>query len=96
MIKYQRLYNCSTFETKSCYSLRDGRLKGKGKEVLGARETPGAREEGGKETPARRTLYFSFVTSTRRMLKSCLVSLQNMSITVLIPLSDWLKSTLGY
>ena len=30
------------------------------------------------------------------MLKSCLVSLQNMSITVLIPLSDWLKSTLGY
>ena len=30
------------------------------------------------------------------MLKSCLVSLQNMSVTVLIPLSDWLKSTLGY
>ena len=29
-------------------SLRGGRLKGKGKEVLGARETPGAQEEGGK------------------------------------------------
>ena len=34
------------------------RLKGKGKGVLGARETRGAREEGGKETPDR----------TRRML----------------------------
>ena len=30
-------------------SLRDRRLKGKGKGVLGARETRGAREEGGKE-----------------------------------------------
>ena len=29
-------------------SLRGGRLKEKGKEVLGARETPGAQEEGGK------------------------------------------------
>ena len=28
----------------------------------------GAREEGGKETPARRPLFFSFSTSTRRML----------------------------
>ena len=27
--------------------LRGGRLKGKGKEVLGARKTPGAQEEGG-------------------------------------------------
>ena len=56
-----------------CYSynsLRGRRMKGKGKGVLGARETRGAREEGGKETPARKTLYFSFSTSTRRMLKS--------------------------
>ena len=30
----------------------------------------GGREEGGKETPARRLLHFSFLTSTRRMLKS--------------------------
>ena len=48
-------------------SLRGRRLKGKGKGVLGARETRGAREEGGRETPARRPLFFSFLTSTRRM-----------------------------
>ena len=30
----------------------------------------GAHEEGGRETPARRPLFFSFLTSTRRMLKS--------------------------
>ena len=30
-------------------SLRGRRLKGKGKGVLGARETRGAREEGGRE-----------------------------------------------
>ena len=35
------------------YSLRGRRLKGKGKGVLGTRETLGAREERGKETPAR-------------------------------------------
>ena len=29
--------------------LRGGRLQGKGKEVLGARKTPGAQEEGGGE-----------------------------------------------
>ena len=51
-------------------SLRGRRLKGKGKGVLGARETRGAREEGGRETPARRPLFFSFLTSTRQMLKS--------------------------
>ena len=51
-------------------------IKGKGKGVLrkgvlGARETRGAREEGGRETPARKPLFFSFIlTSTRRMLKS--------------------------
>ena len=66
-------------------SLHGRRLKGKGQGVLGARETWGAREEGGKEMPARRPLYFSFLTSTRQMLKSWLVSLQNMSITALIP-----------
>ena len=48
-------------------SLRGGHLKGKGKEVLGATVTPEARKEGGKETPAMRLLYFSFLTSTRRM-----------------------------
>ena len=58
------------------FSLRGRRLKGKGKGVLrkgvlGARETRGAREEGGRETPARKPLFFSFIlTSTRRMLKS--------------------------
>ena len=51
-------------------SLRGMRLKRKGKGVLGAREKRGAREEGGRETPARRPLFFSFLTSTRRMLKS--------------------------
>ena len=51
-------------------SLRGRRLKGKGKGVLGARETREAREDGGRETPARRPLFFSFLTSTRRMLKS--------------------------
>ena len=39
-----------------CSSLRGRRLKGKGKGVLGAGETPEAREEGGRETPARRPL----------------------------------------
>ena len=61
-------------------SLRGRRLKGKGKGVLGkgvlgARETRGAREEGGRETPARKPLFFSFLTSTRRMLKSWLVKI---------------------
>ena len=50
-------------------SLRGRRLKGKGKGVLGARETRGARKEGGRETPARRPLFFSFLTSSRQMLK---------------------------
>ena len=67
------------------HSLRGRRLKGKGKGVLGAREKREAREEGGRETPARRPLFFSFLTSTRRMLKSWLVRLQNMSITAVIP-----------
>ena len=53
-------------------SLRGRRLKGKGKGVLGkgvlgARETQGVREEGGRETPARKPLFFSFLTSTKRM-----------------------------
>ena len=57
------------------FSPRGRRLKGKGKGALGkgglgARETRGAREEGGRETPARKPLFFSFLTSTRRMLKS--------------------------
>ena len=67
MIEYQRLctinrikFDLSTAVARSLTPSRaGGRLKGKGKEVLGARETPGAREEGRNETPARRTLYFS-------------------------------------
>ena len=39
-----------------CSSLSGRRLKGNGKGVLGAGETPEAREEGGRETPARRPL----------------------------------------
>ena len=46
---------------QSVNSLRGRRLKGKGKGVLGARETRGAREEGGREggreTPARKPLF---------------------------------------
>ena len=38
-------------------SLRGRRLKGKGKGVLGVREVRGAREEGGRETPARKPLF---------------------------------------
>ena len=37
-------------ERKEKHSLRGRRLKGKGKGVLGGRETRGAREEGGRET----------------------------------------------
>ena len=37
--------------SRSGSSLRGRQLKGKGKGVLGARETRGAREEGGRETP---------------------------------------------
>ena len=44
------------------FSPRGRRLKGKGEGVLGATETRGVRQEGGKETPARRPLYFSFLT----------------------------------
>ena len=41
-------------------SLRGRRLKGKGKGVLGARETRGAREEGGKEENAcQETIVFA-------------------------------------
>ena len=37
----------------------------------GKNETSASREEeGGRETPARKPLFFSFLTSTRRMLKS--------------------------
>ena len=69
MGKIMKVYNLSARD-----SLRGRRLKGKGKGalekgVLGARETRGAREEGGRETPARKPLFFSFLTSTRRMLK---------------------------
>ena len=62
-----------------------GIWKGTEREFEGQEKREGVCEEGGKETPARRPLYFSFLTSTRQMLKSWLVSLQNMSITALIP-----------
>ena len=38
---------------RSYFSLRGRRLKGKGKGVLGARETRGVREEGGRDFPLR-------------------------------------------
>ena len=38
-------------------SLRGWRLKGKGKGVLGARETRGARKGAGRETPPRKPLF---------------------------------------
>ena len=42
------------------YSLRGRRLKGKGKGILGARETRGAREEEGKEGNAcQETIVFA-------------------------------------
>ena len=47
---------------KYCNSLGGRRLKGKGKGVSGARETGGVRKGGGRETPARRPLFFSFLT----------------------------------
>ena len=40
-------------------SLGGGRLKGKGKGVLGARGTRGAREEGGREGNACQTIVFA-------------------------------------
>ena len=41
-----------------------------GNEIEAREKCEGAHEEGGRETPARRPLFFSFLTSTRRMLKS--------------------------
>ena len=62
-------------------SLHGRRLKGKGKEVLGARETPGAREEGEKEKPARRPLFspsrllIMYAKITQLWMTSCQISL---------------------
>ena len=48
------------FHNKGNYSLRGRRLKGKGKGLLGARETRGAREEGGRERNAcQETIVFA-------------------------------------
>ena len=55
-------YKASRKSGKYCKSLRGRRLKGKGKGVSGARETGGVRKGGGRETPARRPLFFSFLT----------------------------------
>ena len=98
--------NHDMFSRKDVFTLFDGRLRIFTRKTndeprfeprVEAREKcEGAHEEGGRETPARRPLFFSFLTSTRRMLKSWLVSLQNKSITALIYLSDWLKSTSRY
>ena len=51
--------------------------------VLGVRETRGGAREGREGNAYQETIVFSFLTSTRRMLKSWLVSLQNKSITIL-------------
>ena len=40
-------------------SLRGGRLKGKGNGVVGAREMRGVHEGGGRDTPARRLMFFA-------------------------------------
>ena len=67
---------CTMFSRKDVFTLFDGRLR------IFTRKTNDeprfeprveAREKcegGGRETPARRPLLFSFLTSTRRMLKS--------------------------
>ena len=52
--------NISSELLKLYHSLRGRRLKGKGKGVLGARETRGAREEGGREGNAcQETIVFA-------------------------------------
>ena len=52
--------------------------EGKEKGIFGAIETRGAHEEGERETPAKRPLFFTLYTSNKRMLKSWLVSLQTL------------------
>ena len=54
------------YKAKLGNNLRSRRLKGKGKRILGAKEMQGAREEGGKETPSSRPLYFSFFFNIHR------------------------------
>ena len=62
VVDFSDQHKTSRKSGKYCNSLRGRRLKGKGKGVSGARETGGAREGGGRETPARRPLFFSFLT----------------------------------
>ena len=62
VVDFSDQHKTSRTSGKYCNSLRGRRLKGKGKGVSGARETGGAREGGGRETPARRPLFFSFLT----------------------------------
>ena len=71
LFKYQISTNQQEAETSANanqHSLRGRRLKGKGKGALGK-----GGEEGGRETPANKPLFFSLLTST--MLKSWLVKI---------------------
>ena len=43
-----------------------GLWKGREREFSAREKREGAREEGGKETPARRPFFFSFLTSTSK------------------------------
>ena len=67
-------------------SLRGRRLKGKGKGVLGVREVRGAREEGGRETPARKPLFspsrllIMYAKITQLWMTSCQISLAAMRL----------------
>ena len=67
-------------------SLRGRRLKGKGKGVLGGREMRGAREEGGRETPARKPLFspsrllIMYAKITQLWMTSCQISLAAMRL----------------
>ena len=67
-------------------SLRGRRLKGEGKGVLGVREVRGAREEGGRETPARKPLFspsrllIMYAKIMQLWMTSCQISLASMRL----------------
>ena len=69
------------------FSLRGRRLKGSfRKGVLGARETRGAREEGGRETPARKPLFspsrllIMYAKITQLWMTNCQISMAAMRL----------------
>ena len=80
--KDEPLYGYLWMSLSSHASLRGRRLKGKGKGVLGARETRGAREEGGgRETPARKPLFSpSRLLIMYARMTSCQISLAAMRL----------------